>query len=213
MLGIRKIDGWRRFDVSDRNVAALPPSCWPVPRSRSKRRPRHRRRPISPRSRSRPPTSATTSTCSKARAGTSPSPSAGRRHHGGRRVRAAARQDQGGGREVSNQPIKYLINTHFHGDHTGGNEPFAKDGVTIVAEDQRQEPAGGRHHQRPHRRQDAAGAGSRAALADLQRCRLTPKRQGRMAASCAHPRNAHTDGDTYAQYPLDANALGRLATR
>ena len=35
---------------------------------------------------------------------------------------------------VSNQPIKYLINTHFHGDHTGGNEPFAKDGVTIVSE-------------------------------------------------------------------------------
>src|SRR3984957_11083177 len=36
---------------------------------------------------------------------------------------------------ISNQPIKYLINTHFHGDHTGGNEPFARDGVTIVAED------------------------------------------------------------------------------
>src|ERR1700719_2249230 len=35
---------------------------------------------------------------------------------------------------VSNQPIKYLVNTHFHGDHTGGNEPFAKDGVTIVSE-------------------------------------------------------------------------------
>src|SRR5450755_3608877 len=35
---------------------------------------------------------------------------------------------------VSNQPIKYLINTHFHGDHTGGNAPFAKDGVAIVAE-------------------------------------------------------------------------------
>src|SRR6202051_3112512 len=35
---------------------------------------------------------------------------------------------------VSNQPIKYLVNTHFHGDHTGGNEPFAKDGVTIVAQ-------------------------------------------------------------------------------
>src|ERR1700712_2624776 len=33
---------------------------------------------------------------------------------------------------VSNQPIKYLINTHFHGDHTGGNEPFAKDGAIVV---------------------------------------------------------------------------------
>src|ERR1700726_2121664 len=34
----------------------------------------------------------------------------------------------------SNQPIKYLVNTHFHGDHTGGNEPFAKDGAVVVAE-------------------------------------------------------------------------------
>src|SRR6516165_6948435 len=35
---------------------------------------------------------------------------------------------------VSNQPVKYLVNTHFHGDHTGGNAPFAKDGVTVVSE-------------------------------------------------------------------------------
>src|SRR6202049_1916564 len=35
---------------------------------------------------------------------------------------------------VSNQPIRYLINTHFHGDHTGGNDPFARTGVTVVAE-------------------------------------------------------------------------------
>src|SRR5437870_614749 len=28
------------------------------------------------------------------------------------------------------QPIRYLINTHFHRDHTGGNEVFAKDGAT-----------------------------------------------------------------------------------
>src|SRR6187401_3467141 len=32
-------------------------------------------------------------------------------------------------------PIKYMVNTHFHGDHTGGNDNFAKDGVTIVAHD------------------------------------------------------------------------------
>src|SRR2546430_5756263 len=32
-------------------------------------------------------------------------------------------------------PIKYMINTHFHGAHTGGNDSFAKDGVTIVAHD------------------------------------------------------------------------------
>src|SRR5215475_7067787 len=35
---------------------------------------------------------------------------------------------------ISNQPVKYLVNTHFHGDHTGGNAPFAKDGVTVMSD-------------------------------------------------------------------------------
>ena len=34
---------------------------------------------------------------------------------------------------ISNQPIRYLFNTHWHGDHTGGNENFSKKGVTVVA--------------------------------------------------------------------------------
>src|SRR5213592_3240962 len=25
---------------------------------------------------------------------------------------------------ISNKPVKFVINTHFHGDHTGGNEIF-----------------------------------------------------------------------------------------
>ena len=36
---------------------------------------------------------------------------------------------------ISPLPVKYLINTHYHGDHTGGNANFAKDGVIIVAHD------------------------------------------------------------------------------
>jgi glyoxylase-like metal-dependent hydrolase (beta-lactamase superfamily II) len=32
--------------------------------------------------------------------------------------------------------IKFLINTHVHGDHTGGNENFHNMGVTLVAHDQ-----------------------------------------------------------------------------
>jgi cyclase len=32
--------------------------------------------------------------------------------------------------------IKFLINTHIHGDHTGGNDNFKKMGITILAQDQ-----------------------------------------------------------------------------
>src|SRR3982074_775148 len=35
---------------------------------------------------------------------------------------------------ISNLPVKYLINTHYHGDHTGGNEGFAKDGAILVSD-------------------------------------------------------------------------------
>jgi cyclase len=33
-----------------------------------------------------------------------------------------------------NQPIKFVVNTHVHGDHTGGNENFGKLGATIMAQ-------------------------------------------------------------------------------
>jgi glyoxylase-like metal-dependent hydrolase (beta-lactamase superfamily II) len=38
-------------------------------------------------------------------------------------------------RTLSNKPIRMLINTHVHGDHTGGNENFGKMGIDIVAHD------------------------------------------------------------------------------
>jgi glyoxylase-like metal-dependent hydrolase (beta-lactamase superfamily II) len=35
-------------------------------------------------------------------------------------------------RSISNKPIRYVINTHWHGDHIGGNETIAKAGSTIA---------------------------------------------------------------------------------
>ncbi len=34
---------------------------------------------------------------------------------------------------ISPKPVKFVINTHWHGDHTGGNESFAKSDAVIVA--------------------------------------------------------------------------------
>ena len=39
-------------------------------------------------------------------------------------------------RRVSAQPIRFLVDTHVHPDHVGGNENFAKLGATIFARDQ-----------------------------------------------------------------------------
>jgi len=38
-------------------------------------------------------------------------------------------------RKISNRPIKFIINTHYHSDHTGGNEVFGERGALIVAHD------------------------------------------------------------------------------
>ena len=38
-------------------------------------------------------------------------------------------------KEISPLPIKYIINTHFHGDHTGGDANFQKDGAIVIAQD------------------------------------------------------------------------------
>lgn len=37
--------------------------------------------------------------------------------------------------KVSDQPIRFVINTHYHGDHVGGNEAIGKGGAVIIAHD------------------------------------------------------------------------------
>ncbi|HKE93054.1 MAG TPA: MBL fold metallo-hydrolase [Povalibacter sp.] len=39
-------------------------------------------------------------------------------------------------KQISDQPIRFLVNTHLHGDHTGGNENLGKLGVLIFSRDQ-----------------------------------------------------------------------------
>lgn len=37
--------------------------------------------------------------------------------------------------DLGAEPVTYLINTHWHGDHSGGNENFGKAGALIMAHD------------------------------------------------------------------------------
>ena len=36
---------------------------------------------------------------------------------------------------ATDKPVRFIINTHYHGDHTGGNAPFASGGSTVIAQD------------------------------------------------------------------------------
>jgi glyoxylase-like metal-dependent hydrolase (beta-lactamase superfamily II) len=114
---------------------------------------------------------------------------------------------------VSKQPIKYLINTHFHGDHTGGNGPFAKDGVVIVAHDNvaKRLAAGTTNGLTGNKTPPAAPEA--VPTKTYKSGSLTIKVKGR-SALLRHIDNAHTDGDTYV-YFKDANVLstGDIFTR
>src|SRR3954447_15403599 len=105
---------------------------------------------------------------------------------------------------ISNLPIKYLINTHYHGDHTGGNESFAKDGVTVVAQDNvKNRLAAGTTNGLTGAKTPPApqGALSTDPYTNFSKVRLP----GRVA-NLKHIPNAHTDGDTYVWFKT-ANVL------
>jgi cyclase len=106
---------------------------------------------------------------------------------------------------ISPLPIKYLINTHFHGDHTGGNGPFQADGVTVVAQDNiRVRLAAGTINGISGAKTPpvAPGAVPKETYTGGSR---TVEAGGRVA-KLTHVNNAHTDSDTYI-YFADANVL------
>jgi len=105
---------------------------------------------------------------------------------------------------ISNQPIKYLVDTHFHGDHTGGNELFAKDGIVIVAQiNVKNRLADGTTNGLTGAKTPPSPPGALPSdtYTNFSKIRLS----GRVA-DLKHIANAHTDGDTYIWFKT-ANVL------
>ena len=105
---------------------------------------------------------------------------------------------------ISNLPIRYLINTHYHGDHTGGNESFAKDGAIIVAQIHvKNRLAAGTTNGLTGAKTPPAPQGALPSdtYTNFSKIRL----RGRVA-DLKHIENAHTDGDTYVWFKT-ANLL------
>jgi glyoxylase-like metal-dependent hydrolase (beta-lactamase superfamily II) len=105
---------------------------------------------------------------------------------------------------ISNLPVKYLINTHYHDDHTGGNERFAKDGVIVAAQEnvKKRLVAGTTDGLTGAKTPPAPqGALPSDTYTNFSKIRLP----GRVA-DLKHIPNAHTDGDTYVWFKT-ANVL------
>ena len=104
---------------------------------------------------------------------------------------------------VTDKPIRYLIDTHFHPDHSGGNGAFAADGAVIVAQENvRTRLAAGTQGMMGNK---IPPAPPEALPTKTYAEEMTIKLKGR-EAELRHFPAAHTDGDTYV-YFADANVL------
>jgi cyclase len=52
-------------------------------------------------------------------------------------------------KSISDKPVRFILNTHYHGDHTGGNEAFSHKSTVIAHENTRKRMATGRGKDAP----------------------------------------------------------------
>src|SRR5262245_23231267 len=93
-------------------------------------------------------------------------------------------------KQINPGPIRFMVNTHVHPDHTGGNENLGKMGVAILSRDQlRARLAGG------------ARPAPAAALPVLTYDQKTIVHMNGEDIELIPIRTAHTDGDTMVRFP------------
>ena len=96
--------------------------------------------------------------------------------------------------KLSPHPIKFVINTHWHGDHTGGNENLGRAGAVIVAHDNvRTRMASDQFSAAMNRTITASPA---AALPVVTFDSTTTVHLNREDIRAVHIPPAHTDGDS-----------------
>lgn len=93
-------------------------------------------------------------------------------------------------KQLTDRPIRFLVNTHLHPDHTGGNENFGKMGVTLLSRDQLRQ-----------RMATAARPAPPAALATVTYDNTVTFHMNGEDVQLIPVRRAHTDGDTMIYFP------------
>lgn len=94
---------------------------------------------------------------------------------------------------ITDKPINFVLNTHVHGDHTGGNENLANAGAMIIA-----------HENVRKRMVDADEPRPQAAWPVVTfNDKMTLHLKNGRSVHAMHVNPAHTDGDTYYYFPQD----------
>ncbi|MFP3944047.1 MAG: MBL fold metallo-hydrolase [Alphaproteobacteria bacterium] len=110
---------------------------------------------------------------------------------------------------ITDKPVRYVINTHWHGDHTGGNENLGKAGAVIVAHENV------RKRMSTDQVMEAFGrtveASPEAALPVITFTENVTFHLNGREARVIHVAHAHTDGDSIVHFPeADVIHMGDL---
>lgn len=98
--------------------------------------------------------------------------------------------------ETAGRPVDFMINTHVHGDHVGGNALFAEQGTLVFAHD----------NIRKRLAEDSAAAGGAGGLPVVTFADGVNFHINGMQVRVMHLPNAHTDGDAVVHFP-DVNVI------
>jgi cyclase len=102
--------------------------------------------------------------------------------------------------QISDKPIRFMVNTHVHPDHTGGNENFAKMGVTIFSRDELRWRLA---HPAPAANGAAGVAAPAAALPVVTYDGPVTIHMDGEDVHLVPIHRAHTDGDTLVYFPIN----------
>ena len=103
---------------------------------------------------------------------------------------------------ITDKPVRFVINTHYHGDHTGGNTPFATAGSTVIAQDnvrKRLESGGVGGYSESAKREMKAAEKSGLPVITFEHD-VTVHLNGEDIRALHYP-SGHTDGDSIIFFP------------
>jgi len=98
--------------------------------------------------------------------------------------------------ETAGRPINFMINTHVHGDHAGGNAHFAENGTVVFAH----------HNIRKRLIEDSGPAGGDGGVPVVTFGDGVTFHLNGIEAQVIHIPQAHTDGDAAIYFP-DVNVI------